>query len=828
MRHGFAPPVMSPLFAALLAISACGGDEEETPSLYDTQAIAPSLDAESVAALDHLGPTLIDLGTNFGVFSANAERVELLLFDDPDADLPSQQFPMVREGDVWNLYVEGVGVGQHYGFVAWGPNWPYDPDFHPGSLVGFEVDVDSDGNRFNPNKLLIDPYALALHRDHDWGMGSLGTGESRRDESTWGAASKGIVIESEYEWSDHEAEWLAARADDTLDGHAWNELVVYEVHPKGLTANGLEEVEHPGTFRGIGELADYFADLGVNAVELLPVHEKPLDGGYWGYNNISFFGLELSYSSAFLDAGRPDLVVDEFKEMVDAMHQAGVEVWVDVVYNHTVEGGLWREKLYYNDYNTDSEATTQAHNLDSIEVAGLYSFRGLDNYSYYALSEDGLTYWNNTGVGNETRANNPPVRRLILDSLRYMVEELHVDGFRFDLAGVLGEQDLNYNYWYADPLESTLGYIINDPVLQANNTRIIAEPWTAGGHYNPVLGAYPASDTKEGYGWGEWNAHFRDVWRGMVNDDAFTLSSYEGAINAGSALTGSYELYAHNGRAPWHSVNFVTVHDGFTMYDLFSFDEKQNHCGPLNPICCDSPSSTWCDVDSGESHNRSRDWGADSEGLKRQLMRNMFTLLMVSHGTPMILGGDEWMRTQYGNNNAYSTGADNEYNWFRWGEWQAYDERVRMHDFVREMTRFRRDHTYALSPMSYGEGMSFAWKDENNNDTNWNGKSVLLHYYEDGQELGELQPGPELAILMNFEGHDVTFSLPGGREWGRVVDTQEWFDLGDDGGAGWFSDNPEADTTLTANVTQDEPVAVEGSSYTVKARSIVILEQIDE
>ena len=327
---------------------------------------------------------------------------------------------MTRIGDVWNLYVEGVGLGQHYGYVAWGPNWTYDEDFYPGSQLGFIADVDSEGNRFNPNKLLTDPYSLALHRDHDWSKGSLGTGESRRDESTWGASAKSMVIASNYEWSEQESDWMTNRQAGTLAGHDWNELVAYEVHPKGFTANGLAEVAHPGTFRGIGEMAPYLQDLGVNAIELLPIHEKPLDGGYWGYNNIHFFVPELSYSSAFLDSSRPDLVIDEFKEMVDQLHQHDIEVWIDVVYNHTGEGGLWREKLFYNDYTTDAEATAQAVNLDSVEVAGLYNLRGLDNWSYYALNENGLTYWNNSGVGNETRANHTPMQRLIMDSLHYM------------------------------------------------------------------------------------------------------------------------------------------------------------------------------------------------------------------------------------------------------------------------------------------------------------------------------------------------------------------------------------------------------------------------
>jgi len=415
-------------------------------------------------------------------------------------------------------------------------------------------------------------------------------------------------------------------------------MIVYEVHLKGLSADPASGVTQPGTYRGAGEMAPYLADLGVTAVEFLPIHEKPLDGGYWGYNNLSFFAPEISYAAT----DDPLEIVDEFKWMVDQFHQHGIEVWIDVVYNHTGEGGLWREKLELNDTSFDSGTDQQLVNFDPHEVAGLYSFRGLDNAAYYALSSDGLTYWNNTGVGNQTRSNHRPMRRLILDSLRYYVQEMHVDGFRFDLAPVLAEKDKFYNEW-PDVQETVVGDIVNDPVLQEHNTRIVAEPWSLAAF---KLGAFPAAAENENYAWGEWNAHFRDWWRSFVNEDGFRLNSREG-IDGGGSMTGSFDLFAWNGRAPYHSFNFVTVHDGFTMYDLFSYDEKQNKCGPLNPVCCDAPLSAWCDKNSGEEHNRSRDWGSGEEGeaLKRQMMRNLFVAMLMSHGTPLLYGGDEWMRT---------------------------------------------------------------------------------------------------------------------------------------------------------------------------------------
>jgi len=798
-----------------LWLTAC--PQEPGAHLYASSDKADSLSADAIEQLEHLGATLVEHGANFGVYSMRAERVELLLFDDPEDSLPIQRFEMSRFGDVWNIYVEGIGYGQHYGFVAWGPNWPYDPDFSAGSLKGFVSDVDNDGNRFNPNKLLFDPYGKALHREHDWLRASLGTGESRRSESTWGAASKSVITRSEYVWSEHESTWREGRQNDTLEGHKANELVIYEVHPKGFTQNGLEEVEHPGTFRGIAEMAPYLQELGITAVELLPVHEKPVDGGYWGYNNISFFALELDYSAEWREKGRADLIVDEFKAMVDTLHQHGIEVIIDVVYNHTGEGGLWREKLFYNDYSPDTEATTQAVNLDSIEVAGLYSLRGLDNFSYYALNNDGLTYWNNTGVGNQTRPNNLPVSQLIMDSMHYMIEELHVDGFRFDLAGILGEEDFNYNQWYDDPTESLLGQIADDPIVQKNNVRIIAEPWTAGGSYNPLLGAYPASTTREDFGWGEWNGHFRDIFRSLLNEDDFDMGRYEGAINFGAALTGSYDMYAWNGRTPTHSVNFISCHDGFPLYDLFSFDSQQNGCGVLNPTCCDDPFSQWCDQDSGEKHNRSRDWGGNNEGHKRQLVRNAFAGLFLAHGTPMIYGGDEWMRTQYGNNNAYSTTSDNEFNWFRWGEWRAYDERHRMKDFVAQMAALRREASYALSPEDWGTGMPFSWKDANNNAlSNWSTKHLMQHYYDENDAYGA-----ELVVLWNFENTDVTFTLPTNRSWARVVDTQAYFDSDSH-----FDGLTDPNLRESANVELGNTDAL-GATYTAKAQSVVVLMEVE-
>ncbi len=811
------------LLLALAAIAlSCG--PTTTARLYATSPKAPSLDAKAIENLDTLGARLVDKGINFSVYSEHAERLEVLLFDDPESNVPTRQFPMQRFGDVWNLYVEGIGLGQHYGYIAFGPNWPYDPNFKPGTITGFLSDVDADGNRFNPNKLLIDPYARAIHRDHDWSKGSLATGPART-VSTYGAGSKSVVVQSKYTWSENETAWRAMRQQVDAPGHRFNDQVVYELHAKGFTASPASGVEHPGTYRGLGEKADYLKDLGITTVHIMPVHEKPSDGGYWGYATLNFFIPENTYAS---QTAR-EQTIDEFKWMVDQLHQRGIEVMLDVVYNHTGEGGFWRTKIEQSDYNPDSATIAALSNFDPKEVVGLYSFRGLDNVAYYALSDDKQSYWNNTGVGNETRCNHRPFRRLIVDSLRYWAEEMHVDGFRFDLAPVLGERDQQYYVW-EDPKNTVLQDIADDAVLQKYNTRLTAEPWAAGGYdlgqsfngpdngvfqngYGTRIGLFPASTSTPGFAWGEWSGRYRDWWRAFQNNDGFKLNSTE-VRDGGFFLTGSKDWFAWNGRKPWHSYNFVTVHDGFTMYDLFSYDKKRNGCGPLNPVCCTDPTSSWCEKISGEDNNRSRDWGGGDAGeaQKRQMMRNLFTALMISHGTPLMLGGDEWMRTQLGNNNAYSTRADNESNWMDWGIYQQNDVRHRMHDFVKQVIRLRREHAYALAPADYDAGAPFSWKSPQNTDTvNWGGKALMIHYHDKSR-------GPELAILINGEGGDVQFTLPTGRAWTRLLDTQAYFDL------------PDTITTAgkparqSNNAWLDAPEAVPGATYGVKARSMVILE----
>jgi glycogen operon protein len=841
---GCAPADLPRLYRAS-PLPPSGAQVETTPAMWHQKAAGTRVlvSDELVKNQYLLGPQLVSnergdfLGVNFSVYSQRAEKMQVLLFDDPESDLPTRQFDMTRRGDVWNVFIEGVGLGQHYGYIAWGPNWRYDPTWFPGSTAGYVTDVDEAGNRFNPNKLLFDPYCTVFHRDHDFAKGSPGTGPFRASVS-YGAAMKCRIERSQYRWSPGEQDWQAKRKAGTLAGHGPNDAILYEVHAKGYTANTASGVLHPGTFRGFAEKADYLASLGVNAVELLPPFEKPLDGGYWGYNTLGFFALENTYLSRNDQA----FGLDEWKAMVEALHARGIEVIVDVVYNHTGEGGLWRQKIYQTN-------VAQPWNLDPSETASNYSFRGLDNAAYYALPPTGgREYCDYTAVGNTTRCNGPAMQRLIIDSLRYWVVEMHVDGFRFDLAPALGAKDLafancptsqtkNSNGIQWDPANTLVQAIADDPVLLAHKSRLIAEPWGAGGYH---LGGFTAS-TKGGAGWGEWNGRYRDWWRSFTNDDNWPLNQQQDGSDFGALLSGSQATYGQNGRGPFSSVNFVTCHDGMTLYDILSYDKKVNGCSPLNPVCCTDPLSAFCHeaANSGTDDNRSRNWSAggpcgaktcgwmtacyngeciDAEALKRQLARNFFTAMLVSAGTPMLFGGDEWLRTQLGNNNTYTPEADNSYSWHDWGQWQAQPERWRMVDFVRQLIRVRKRFADVIAPAAYGVMTEASWRNADGSlkqGAAWNNRSIQVLY-----PAGKAPQGGShgaLALLINFEGTDVNFTLPAGAGWKRLADTQLYFDT-----PAWLTQQNQS-LTSTANATLEQD-AVVGNSYLVKSRSMVVLE----
>jgi isoamylase len=559
-----------------------------------------------------LGASWDGSGTNFSVFSEVAERVELCLFDEHGnerrVDLPEST------GYRWHGHVRDVKPGQHYGFRVHGP---WDP---------------ARGLRCNPNKLLLDPYARAIEGEVEWDPAVFGyrTGEPDNLEETDSApfVPRSIVVDTAFDW----------RGDRLLE-RAEQDMVIYEVHVKGFTERNPDVPEKlRGTYAGLAHPASlrHLQELGINAVELMPVHQFVQDGhllerglrNYWGYNSIGFFAPHNRYSSA----EEPGDQVAEFKSMVRALHQAGIEVILDVVYNHTAEG---------------------SHEGPTL------SFRGLDNRSYYRLVDgDERYYMDYTGTGNTLNARNSHVLQLIMDSLRYWVLEMHVDGFRFDLAAALarGLQEV-------DRLSAFFDLIQQDPVI--SQVKLIAEPWDVGaGGYQ--VGNFPPL-------WSEWNGKYRDTVRDFWRGEPGTLGEF------GYRLTGSSDLYENTGRKPYASINFVTAHDGFTLRDLVSYNGKHNE-------------DNGDDNRDGEPNNRS--WNCGTEGptedaavlaLRARQERNFLATLLLSQGVPMILGGDEMGRTQLGNNNAYC--QDSPLTWF---DWEHVDRDL--FDFTRRLVAFRADH----------------------------------------------------------------------------------------------------------------------------------------
>ncbi|MDX6382359.1 MAG: isoamylase, partial [Rubrobacteraceae bacterium] len=561
-----------------------------------------------------LGATWDGEGVNFALFSENAERVELCLFD-PSGKREVERIEVREHTDqVWHCYLPYGRLGQLYGYRVHGP---YDPH---------------NGHRFNPNKLLLDPYARATHGSLDWSYDHFGykfRGEEDLEMSTMDNAAgmpKSKVVDTAFTWG-----------EDRPPRTPWHDTSIYELHVKGFTQL------HPdippalrGTYAGLASAPalEHLRKLGVTAVELMPVHffvdDKHLvDRGlrnYWGYNSIGFFAPDIRYSAT----GE----IDEFKTMVKRLHSAGLEVILDVVYNHTAEGN---------------------------HLGPTLSFRGIDNASYYRLVPDDKRYYMDyTGTGNTLNMMHPRVLQLIMDSLRYWIQEMHVDGFRFDLASALARE-----LHAVDRLGAFFDIIRQDPVI--SQVKLIAEPWDVGeGGYQ--VGNFPV-------GWTEWNGKYRDsvraYWKGeggLVGELAYRL-------------TGSSDLYEHDGRSPHASINFVTAHDGFTLQDLVSYDEKHNEANGE-------------DNNDGESHNIS--WNHGVEGptnnweirrLRTRQKRNFMATLLLSQGVPMILMGDEMGRTQSGNNNAYC--QDNEISWLHWELSQADRNFLQ---FVRRMIQMRKEH----------------------------------------------------------------------------------------------------------------------------------------
>ncbi len=665
-----------------------------------------------------LGATWDGDGTNFAVFSENAEGVELCLFD-LDGNEQRLRLPEVT-AFVWHGYVPGVVPGQRYGYRVHGP-------FDPAS-----------GKRFNPSKLLIDPYAQAIEGDVSWGPEVFSypfldddQDLAFSDADDAGQVPKAIVVDGSFYWG-----------EDRPPGVPWHETVIYETHVRGfsMTNPGIPP-EMRGTYAGLAHPAsiEHLQLLGITAVELLPVHhfihpqhllEKGLRN-YWGYDSIGYFAPYSGYSST----GAHGQQVTEFKEMVKALHEVGIEVIIDVVYNHTGEGN---------------------------QMGPTLSLRGIDNETYYRLVPGNERYYMDfTGTGNTLNVRHPQTLKLIMDSLRYWANEMHVDGFRFDLASALAR-----GLFDVDRLSAFFDIIHQDPTL--SEMKLIAEPWDVGdGGYQ--VGNFP-------WLWTEWNGKYRDTIRDFWRGEDETLDEFA------YRFTGSSDLYQWDGRRPLASINFITAHDGFTLSDLVSYNEKHNEANGENNA-------------DGESHNRS--WNCGEEGdtddaeihaLRERQKRNFLTTLALSQGVPMFLGGDEMGRTQSGNNNAYC--QDNELSWFDWG---LRDENLALLGFTRRVMEFRKNHpvlrrrNWFQGRALHGSGVTdIGWFNPDGGEmteTQWKeGFAKSIGIFLNGEEIpspderGQRVTDDSLLLLFNAHHDLMPFTLPADRwgdEWTVEIDTNE-------------------------------------------------------
>ncbi|MEP0919045.1 glycogen debranching protein GlgX [Leptolyngbya sp. DQ-M1] len=666
-----------------------------------------------------LGAAWDGKGTNFSLFSEHATGVEVCLFDPDGSEL---RLPLYQgQNFLWHGYVPGVAPGQRYGFRvhgAWEPQR---------------------GHRFNPNKLLIDPYAKAIDGDvqhgeaifsYRWGDPAEDLGFSDLDDAH--LVPKCVVVDPSFNWQ-----------GDQLLQTPWNETVIYEMHVKGFTKNHPDIPEElRGTYAGVAHPAaiKHLKALGVTAVELMPVHHFLAHPGhlagkdlsnYWGYDSINFFSPYSGYSADKSLGGQ----VREFKQMVKALHEAGIEVILDVVYNHTGEGN---------------------------HCGPMLSLRGIDNKTYYRLVEGNERYYMDfTGCGNSLNVQSPQVLKLIMDSLRYWVTEMHVDGFRFDLASALARE-----LYAVDNLASFFDIIHQDPILAG--VKLIAEPWDVGdGGYQ--VGNFPIL-------WSEWNGKYRDEMRDFWRGQDGKLGEF------GYRFTGSPDLYQLNGRRPHASINFITAHDGFTLRDLVSYNEKHNEANGE-------------DNRDGESHNRSWNCGVEGETddaevlrLRDRQQRNILTTLMLSQGIPMIVMGDEMGRTQSGNNNAYC--QNNELSWL---DWELRDRNADLLNFTQRLIHFRQAHPvfrrqrWFQGQAIHGSSVSdIAWFNPDGNEMTteqWcNGYAKAITVFLNGSELPDRGPkggrikDNSFLLLFNAHWEMIDFVLPERlrqRKWTALINTKE-------------------------------------------------------
>jgi glycogen operon protein len=697
-----------------------------------------------------LGTTITEHGVNFSMFSRHAVSVVLVLFEHAGAESPFVEFlfdpKKNRTGDIWHCFIKGIGAGALYLYRADGPYLP------------------EKGQRFNVYKALIDPYARALTDLSNWDINAAKAYTPEGPYSDLSFSHKDdiqlsprcVVIDNDFDW----------QGDRALN-YPLRNSILYEAHVKGLSFDPSAKVKHPGTYRGMIEMIPYLKDLGITSLELLPIHEfnekendktNPRTGerlyNYWGYSTIAFFAPKSSYASDKTPGGQ----VNEFKEMVREFHKAGIEIILDIVFNHTAEGN---------------------------ERGPTISFRGLDNTIYYMLDENKRYYKNYSGCGNTVNCNHPAIRTFILDCLRYWVVEMHVDGFRFDLGAILG-RDQQGRLMENPPV---LEQIAEDPVLR--NTKIIAEAWDAGGAYQ--VGGFP------GGRWAEWNDRYRDdirkFWRGDNHE----------VRHLATRISGSSDLYLRDGRKPFHSINFITSHDGFTLHDLVSYEHKHNEeNGEENRDGGDGNYSSNYGFE-GPSQNK------QIESVRERQVKNFFTTLMISLGTPMILGGDELGRTQHGNNNAYC--QDNEISWY---DWSLLKTNAHLYRFVKEMIAFRLRHPAFMRPEfftgldgSYNAIPDISWFDPEGNHPNWDKLDALLAFRLDGSKADILSDidDNDFFIMFNSSTNMVPFKLQ------SPTDRKKWFRAIDTG-----LDSPN-------DIMQNgsEVLLESQQSYLVKARSIVVL-----
>jgi isoamylase len=653
------------------------------------------------------------IDVNFAIYSQNASEVFLLLFDTPDGD-PSDIIRLENKTKyIWYTMVHGLKPGQIYGYKVRGE---YNPAY---------------GMRFNENKLLADPYAKAftgkyINTDnlllaYDPNSQNMDLSFDGRDNTC--SVPKCIVIDDEFDWD-----------GDEHPDIPFEKSIIYEVHIKGFTAHPSSKVKKPGTYEGFIEKIPHLKELGINAVEFLPLQEFYVEDflikrgltNYWGYNTIGFFTPESSYASA------PGKQVEEFKKMVRALHKEGIEVILDVVYNHTGEGS---------------------------ELGPTIGFRGIDNPTYYCLTSNyGYPYryyQNFTGCGNSLNISNPNVIRLVMDSLRYWVQEMHVDGFRFDLASVLGRDQGHF-----EKSGSFFDAITQDPLL--NRIKLIAEPWDIGTYQ---VGNFPID-------WSEWNGRFRDTFRKFSKGDGGQLHE------VGWRLTGSADLYGDDGRSAYNSINFITCHDGFTLNDLVSYDYKHNDANLEDNKDGTDDNNSWNCGTEGETND------GNIVYLRKQMAKNHILSLIFSSGTPMILGGDEFLRTQKGNNNAYC--QDNDISWFDWNLAQKNSD---IFNFIKKAIAFTKKYTI-LQRRKFFQGRDLngndipdiQWFGPSLNPPAWNNPETRTICYQlDGTEEVCDQGEYYLFIILNADFHLEKImlpTLPNGKKWHRVADTS--LEVGDD------------------------------------------------